>query len=212
MTNTKRPSSDVAFSPSVKTVQARRGSREAFARMEEERGGWRTAITADMAAFVGEVRSFYLATASADGQPYVQHRGGPPGFLKVLDEHTLAFADFKGNRQYITSGNLAENPRAQMFIMDYAQRRRLKIWGRARIVEDDDALLARLWPEGYKARPEQVIVFEVDAWDTNCAQHIPQLFAAEDVARTILQFQARIRELEEDVAALKAARSESAGT
>jgi predicted pyridoxine 5'-phosphate oxidase superfamily flavin-nucleotide-binding protein len=212
MTNTKRPSSDVAFSPSVKAVQARRGSREAFARMEEERGGWRTAITADMAAFVGEVRSFYLATASADGQPYVQHRGGPPGFLKVLDEHTLAFADFKGNRQYITSGNLAENPRAQMFIMDYAQRRRLKIWGRARIVEDDDALLARLWPEGYKARPEQVIVFEVDAWDTNCAQHIPQLFAAEDVARTILQFQARIRELEEDVAALKAARSESAGT
>jgi predicted pyridoxine 5'-phosphate oxidase superfamily flavin-nucleotide-binding protein len=212
MTNTKRPSSDVAFSPSVKAVQARRGSREAFARMEEERGGWRTAITADMAAFVGEVRSFYLATASADGQPYVQHRGGPPGFLKVLDEHTLAFADFKGNRQYITSGNLAENPRAQMFIMDYAQRRRLKIWGRARIVEDDDALLARLWPEGYKARPEQVIVFDVDAWDTNCAQHIPQLFAAEDVARTILQFQARIRELEEDVAALKAARSESAGT
>jgi predicted pyridoxine 5'-phosphate oxidase superfamily flavin-nucleotide-binding protein len=212
MTNTKHPSSDVAFSPSVKAVQARRGSREAFARMEEERGGWRTAITADMAAFVGEVRSFYLATASADGQPYVQHRGGPPGFLKVLDEHTLAFADFKGNRQYITSGNLAENPRAQMFIMDYAQRRRLKIWGRARIVEDDDALLARLWPEGYKARPEQVIVFEVDAWDTNCAQHIPQLFAAEDVARTILQFQARIRELEEDVAALKAARSESAGT
>jgi predicted pyridoxine 5'-phosphate oxidase superfamily flavin-nucleotide-binding protein len=212
MTNTKRPSSDVAFSPSVKAVQARRGSREAFARMEEERGGWRTAITADMAAFVGEMRSFYLATASADGQPYVQHRGGPPGFLKVLDEHTLAFADFKGNRQYITSGNLAENPRAQMFIMDYAQRRRLKIWGRARIVEDDDALLARLWPEGYKARPEQVIVFDVDAWDTNCAQHIPQLFAAEDVARTILQFQARIRELEEDVAALKAARSESAGT
>lgn len=211
MTNTKRPSSDVAFSPSVKAVQARRGSREAFAKAEE-RGGWRTEITADMAAFVGEVRSFYLATASADGQPYVQHRGGPPGFLKVLDEHTLAFADFKGNRQYITSGNLAENPRAQMFIMDYAQRRRLKIWGRARIVEDDDALLARLWPEGYKARPEQVIVFDVDAWDTNCAQHIPQLFAAEDVARTILQFQARIRELEEDVAALKAARSESAGT
>jgi predicted pyridoxine 5'-phosphate oxidase superfamily flavin-nucleotide-binding protein len=211
MTETKRPSSDVAFSPSVKAVQARRGSREAFARMEEERGGWRTEIIADMAAFLGEVRSFYLATASADGQPYVQHRGGPPGFLRVLDGHTLAFADFNGNRQYITSGNLAENPRAQIFIMDYAQRRRLKIWGRARIVEDDDALLARLWPEGYKARPEQVIVFEVEAWDTNCAQHIPQLFAAEDVARTILQFQARIRELEEEVAALKVARGEGTG-
>lgn len=210
MTDSKRPSSDVAFSPSVKAVQARRGSREAFAKAEE-RGGWRTEIGADMAAFLGEVRSFYLSTASAGGQPYVQHRGGPPGFLRVLDAHTLAFADFKGNRQYITTGNLAENPRAFLFIMDYAQRRRLKIWGRARIVEGDDALLARLWPEGYKARPEQAIVFEVDAWDTNCPQHIPQLFAAEDVANTILQFQARIRELEEEVAALKVARAGSAG-
>lgn len=210
MTDSKRPSSDVAFSPSVKAVQARRGSREAFAKAEE-RGGWRTGIGADMAAFLGEVRSFYLSTASAGGQPYVQHRGGPPGFLRVLDAHTLAFADFKGNRQYITTGNLAENPRAFLFIMDYAQRRRLKIWGRARIVEGDDALLARLWPEGYKARPEQAIVFEVDAWDTNCPQHIPQLFAAEDVANTILQFQARIRELEEEVAALKVARAGSAG-
>ena len=151
----------------------------------EAKGGWRTAITPDLAGFLAEVRSFYLATASADGQPYIQHRGGPPGFLRVLDEHTLGFADFKGNRQYITTGNLAENTKAFIFVMDYAQRRRVKLWGRARVVEGDAALLARLWPEGYEARPEQVILFEVEAWDTNCPQHIPQMFHAEDVARTI---------------------------
>jgi uncharacterized protein len=194
--------SDVAFSPAVKAIQAKRGSREHFAKAEE-RGGWRTAITPDLAGFLAEARSFYLATASADGQPYVQHRGGPPGFLRVLDERTLGFADFKGNRQYITTGNLAENPRAYIFIMDYAQRRRVKLWGRARVVEDDPALLARLWTEGYRAREEQAIVFELEAWDTNCPQHIPQMFHAEDVAHTITQFQARIRELEAEVAALK---------
>ena len=164
-----------------------------FAKMEEQ-GGWRTAITPDLAGFLAECRSLYLATASADGQPYVQHRGGPPGFVRVLDERTLGFADFKGNRQYITTGNLAENRKAFIFVMDYAQRRRVKLWGRARVVEGDAALLARLWPEGYQARPEQVIVFEVEAWDTNCPQHIPQMFHAEDVAQTIQQFQARIRE------------------
>ena len=197
-----RPSSDVAFSPSVKNVQAKRGSRPHFARMEEK-GGWRTALSADVAAFIAEARSFYLSTASAEGQPYVQHRGGPPGFLRVLDEHTLGFADFKGNRQYITTGNLAENAKAFIFVMDYMNRRRVKLWGRARVVEGDDALLARLWPEGYQARPEQAILFEVDAWDTNCAQHIPQMFHAEDVAATIRQFQARVRELEAEVASLK---------
>jgi uncharacterized protein len=198
------PSSDVAFSAAVKAVQARRGSREHFARMEAK-GGWRTAITPDLAAFLAEARSFYLATASADGQPYVQHRGGPTGFLRVVDEHTLGFADYKGNRQYITTGNLAENGKAFIFVMDYAQRRRVKLWGRARVVEGDAALLARLWPEGYQARPEQAILFEVAAWDTNCPQHIPQMFQAEDVGATIAQFQARIRELEAEVAALKGA-------
>ena len=198
------PSSDVAFTPAVKAVQARRGSRESYAKMEA-RGGFRTAVTPDLAGFLAEARSFYLATASADGQPYVQHRGGPPGFLRVLDERTLAFADFKGNRQYVTTGNLAENPRAYIFVMDYARRRRVKLWGRARVVEDDPALLARLWPEGYAARPEQVILFEVEAWDTNCPQHIPQMFHAEDVGRTIVQLQTRINELEAELAALKAA-------
>jgi uncharacterized protein len=199
-----QPSSDIAFTAAVKDVQARRGSREHYARMEEK-GGWRTTITPDLAGFLAEARSFYLATASAEGQPYIQHRGGPPGFLRVIDERTLGFADFKGNRQYITTGNLAENPRAYIFVMDYAQRRRVKLWGRARVVEDDPALLARLWPEGYKARDEQAIVFELAAWDTNCPQHIPQMFHAEDVAGTIMQFQARIRELEAEVATLKAA-------
>src|SRR5215510_4070561 len=162
-----RPSSDVAFTPTVKAIQAERGSRAGYAKMEAK-GGWHTAISADLAGFLREVRSFYLATANAEGHPYIQHRGGPPGFLRVIDEHTLGFADYKGNRQYITTGNLADNPRAYIFIMDYAHRRRIKLWGRARVVADDAVLLARLWPEGYDARPEQIIVFEVEAWDTNC--------------------------------------------
>jgi len=199
------PSSDVAFTPAVKAAQASRGSRDHYARMEAK-GGFRTTVTPDLAGFLAEARSFYLATASADGQPYVQHRGGPPGFLRVFDERTLGFADFKGNRQYITTGNLAENPRAYLFVMDYARRRRVKLWGRARVVEDDPALLARLWPEGYAARPEQVILFEIEAWDTNCPQHIPQMFHADDVGRTVVALQGRIEELEAEVASLKAAR------
>jgi predicted pyridoxine 5'-phosphate oxidase superfamily flavin-nucleotide-binding protein len=200
-----QPASDVAFTPAVKAIQEKRGSRGQYARMEE-RGGWQTAITPDLAGFLGEVRSFYLATASADGQPYIQHRGGPPGFLRVIDARTLGFADFKGNRQYITTGNLSENPKAYIFLMDYAHRHRVKLWGRARVVEDDTALRAKLWPEGYKARDEQVILFELEAWDTNCPQHIPQMFHAEDVAGTIVKFQERIKELEAEVAALKAAK------
>ncbi|HEX6000101.1 MAG TPA: pyridoxamine 5'-phosphate oxidase family protein [Hyphomicrobiaceae bacterium] len=201
--STPNPTSDVAFTPAVKAAQAERGSRTHYARLEEK-GGFRTAITPDLAGFLAEARSFYLATASADGQPYVQHRGGPPGFLRVLDDRTLGFADYRGNRQYITTGNLAENARAYIFVMDYARRRRVKLWGRARIVGDDPALLARLWPEGYQARPEQIILFEVEAWDTNCPQHIPQMFHAEDVGRTIIELQSRIEDLEAQVAALKA--------
>ena len=200
-----QPSSDVAFTPTVKAIQQQRGSRNRYARMEEK-GGWRTAITPDLVQFLAEARSFYFATANREGQPYIQHRGGPPGFLQVVDEHRLGFADFKGNRQYISTGNLADNPRAFIFVMDYTQRRRVKLWGRARVVEGDAALLARLWPDGYRAQPEQVILFELEAWDTNCPQHIPQMFHAEDVGHTIQQYQARIRELEAEVAALKSAR------
>jgi len=176
---TPTSSTDVAFTPSVKAVQLRKGSREAYRRLEE-RGGWRTTITPDIAAFIGAQTSVFLATASADRQPYVQHRGGPAGFLRVLDDKTIGFADFTGNRQFITQGNLAENPKAQLFLIDYAQRRRIKIWGEARVVEGDAALVERLMPEGYKARAEQAIIFAVSAWDSNCPQHIPQRFDAAD--------------------------------
>jgi predicted pyridoxine 5'-phosphate oxidase superfamily flavin-nucleotide-binding protein len=174
-------SSDIAFSPTVKSVQERRGSRKAYARMEEK-GGWSTTIDAGLAGFIAEMRSFYLATANLGGQPYIQHRGGPAGFLRVIDAKTLAFADFGGNRQYITTGNLEENPRAMIFLMDYAHRQRVKIWGTARVVENDPELTAKLFPQGYRARAEASILFTVEAIDFNCPQHIPQMLFAEDVA------------------------------
>ncbi|MDF0523024.1 pyridoxamine 5'-phosphate oxidase family protein [Bradyrhizobium yuanmingense] len=193
--------SDVAFSPAVKTIQARKGSREAYARSEQR--GWRTEVDDNLAAFLADANSFYFATASADGQPYIQHRGGPKGFLKVLDKQTLAFADYAGNQQFITQGNLSENPKAYIFVMDYAHRRRVKIWGEARVVEDDEALTTSLMPKDYRARPEQVILFKIAAWDTNCPQHIPQKFDAADVAAALAARDQRIAELEAEVAALK---------
>jgi uncharacterized protein len=202
MSETHTYSSDVAFTPTVKSIQTRKGSREAYAHVEAN-GGWRTEVDERLASFLAETNSFYLATASADGQPYIQHRGGPKGFIKVLDKHTLAFADYSGNRQYITQGNLTDNPRAHIFIMDYAHRRRVKIWGEARVVEDDPALTRSLMPQGYKARPEQVILFTISAWDTNCPQHIPQKFDAADVAATLAARDTRIAELEAELARLK---------
>lgn len=192
-------SSDIAFTPSVKAVQSRKGSRRAYGRMEE-RGSWQTRITADLACFIEAQRSIFLATANADGQPYIQHRGGPPGFLKVLDDRTIGLADFVGNRQYITQGNLADNPKAHLFLIDYAQRQRVKIWGEARVVEGDTDLIAKLMPAGYKARPDQVILFTVSAWDVNCPQHIPQRFEAADVAAAIAERDERIRALEAELA------------
>jgi uncharacterized protein len=194
------PSSDIAFTPTVKAIQSRKGSRAAYAKMEE-RGGWQTLVTPDLAAFVSDVRSFFLATANAAGQPYIQHRGGPPGFLKVLDEHTLGLVDFKGNRQFISQGNLEENAKAFIFLIDYALRRRIKIWGKARMVEADPDLVGRLMPKDYSGRPEQVLLFEVEAWDANCPQHIPQRFEADDVARALAERDARIAELEALLAA-----------
>lgn len=199
-----RPSSDIAFSPSVKAVQERRGSRASYAKMEEN-GGFAVEIDAALAAFIAEQRSFFFATASAGAQPYIQHRGGPKGFLRVLDAQTLAFADFAGNRQYITAGNLAENPKAMIFLMDYARRRRVKIWGTARVVEDDPELIAKLVPGAYRARGEAAILFTVEAWDVNCPQHIPQMVFAEDVAETVLRLERRIGELEADNTRLKSA-------
>jgi predicted pyridoxine 5'-phosphate oxidase superfamily flavin-nucleotide-binding protein len=204
MSDTRIYSSDVAFTPAVKAVQARKGSRAAYADVEA-RGGWRTEIDDNLAAFLAEASSLYFATASADGQPYIQHRGGPKGFVKILDKNTLAFADYGGNRQYITQGNLSENPKAHIFLMDYAHRRRVKLWGEARVVDDDPALLKSLMPQGYKARPEQVILFRISAWDTNCPQHIPQKFDAADVAAALAARDARIAELEAELAAAKAA-------
>ncbi|WP_408589816.1 pyridoxamine 5'-phosphate oxidase family protein [Novosphingobium sp.] len=197
------PASDIAFTPTVKNIQSARGSREAYAR-QEARGGFRTAIDDDLAAFLAEVDTAYLATTNALGQPYAQHRGGPKGFIRVLDDHTLGFADYTGNKQYISTGNLAENDKAFLFLMDYAHRRRIKVWGRAHVL-DDGALIARLMPEGYRARPEQAIVFTVEAWDTNCPQHIPQKIDAADVAAEITRLRARIAELEAENAALKGA-------
>jgi predicted pyridoxine 5'-phosphate oxidase superfamily flavin-nucleotide-binding protein len=195
-------SSDVAFTPAVKAVQTRKGSRDAYARVEQN-GGWRTEVDENLTHFLAETNSFFLATASGTGHPYIQHRGGPKGFVKIIDKNTIAFADYSGNRQYITQGNLSENPQAHIFIMDYAHRRRVKIWGEARVVDDDPALTKALMPQGYKARPEQVILFRISAWDTNCPQHIPQKFDAADVAAALASRDGRIAELEAELAALK---------
>lgn len=189
------PVSDIAFTPAVKKIQERKGSRAGYARME--RGdGWQDRISADLARFIATRDSFYLATVGADGQPYIQHRGGRPGFLRVRDERTLAFADFAGNRQYITQGNLSENPRAFIFLMDYANRRRIKIWGRARVVENDPALFGELAHPDDPAPPEQVVFFEVAAWDVNCPRHITPRFTEDDIERAIRPLRQRIAELE----------------
>lgn len=194
--------SDVAFTGTVKAIQARKGSRPAYARMEHG-GSWEQSITDELKDEIEAQTSVFLATASADGQPYVQHRGGPAGFLQVLDAHTIGFADFVGNRQYITQGNLEENPKAQLFLIDYARRRRIKVWGTARVVEGDEALLQRLMPAGYRARPEQVVLFTVTAWDVNCPQHIPQRFEAADVEAAIASRDQRIAELQAEVKRLR---------
>jgi uncharacterized protein len=197
-------SSEVAFTPSIKAVQARKGSREAYRRMEE-RGAWQTRITPDLAAFIEAQTSVFLATANAQGQPYIQHRGGPAGFLRVLDERTIGFVDYAGNRQYVTQGNLADNPKAHLFLIDYAHRSRIKIWGEARVIEGDAELTAKLMPHGYKARPEQVILFTVAAWNGNCPQHIPQRFEADDVAAALAERDRRIEMLEAEIKRLREA-------
>lgn len=195
-------SSDVAFTPAVKSVQTQKGSRHAYARMEQS-GSWETAITAEAKAFIEAQTSVFLATASADGQPYIQHRGGPAGFLHVLDEQTIGFIDFTGNRQFISTGNLSENSKAQLFLIDYAQRRRIKIWGEASIVEASTERLAKMMPAAYKAQAEQVILFKVSAWDVNCSKHIPQRFEAADVSLALAERDQRIAQLEAEIKQLR---------
>jgi predicted pyridoxine 5'-phosphate oxidase superfamily flavin-nucleotide-binding protein len=197
-----KPSSDIAFTPVVKALQTERGSRDHYARMEH-RGAFRTALTSDLIEFLEGIDTAYFATATAEGQPYAQHRGGPKGFIKALDDHTLAFADYVGNRQYLTTGNLAENDKAFLFLMDYAHRRRIKLWGRARVIANDADLVDQLMPEGYAARPEQAILFTVLAWDINCPQHIPRKIDAAEVTVTIETLQARIADLEAENTALR---------
>ena len=195
-------SSDIAFTPSVKAIQTEKGSRPNYARTEMS-GSWETTVTPELEAFLADLDMFYLGTANAEGQPYIQYRGGSPGFLKVVDEKTLGFADFGGNRQYVTLGNLAENPKAFIFLMDYARSRRIKVWGTARVVEDDPALLDRLRDPSYPGKVERAILFEIEAWDVNCPQHIHKRFSQKQIAPVIEQLQGRIAELEAKLKALE---------
>lgn len=195
---------EIVFPPSAQAMQERLGSRATYARRDRA-GGFPTEVDARLEAFLAELDSFYIASATKDGMPYIQHRGGPKGLLKVLGPSTLGFADFAGNRQYITIGRLAENDAVCLFLMDYAHQARIKLWGRARVVEDDPELLARLTDAGYRAKVERAIVIEIEAWDINCRQHIPQKFAAADVGGAIDRLQVRIAELEAENGRLRAA-------
>jgi predicted pyridoxine 5'-phosphate oxidase superfamily flavin-nucleotide-binding protein len=194
--------SDIAFTPAVKAIQERKGSRKGYARMERSHG-WQTTATSELAEFLADLDMFYLGTASAEGQPYIQYRGGPPGFLKVIDDHTLGFADFGGNRQFVTLGNLSENPKAFLFLMDYANSRRVKVWGMARVVEGDAALENKLRDPAYPGEVERVILFTIEAWDVNCPQHIHPRFSQRQTAPAIEQLQTRITELESELKHLR---------
>ena len=195
----ERPASDVAFTPAVKAIQERLGSRHGYAKMELG-PGWSTTIDEALASFIAERDSLYLGTASAEGQPYIQHRGGKPGFLKVIDEKTLGFADFRGNRQYISMGNLSENDRATIFLMDYPNRRRIKIWGRAEVVEDDPELLRRVTDADYRGRPERLFLIHVEAWDVNCPQQITPRFSRGEVEVAVGEMERRNERLQRRVA------------
>ena len=195
-------SSDIVFPPSARRAQAERGSAELYAKRIA--AGFPDRITPELAGFIAGLDTAFLATVSAAGAPYIQHRGGPNGFIKVLDERTLGFADYAGNRQYITISNLADNDRAYLFLLDFAARRRIKIWGRARVVEGDPAVLARLADPGYRARPERAILFTVEAWDVNCTQHITARFSESEIADATVVLRERIAALEAENARLRA--------
>jgi predicted pyridoxine 5'-phosphate oxidase superfamily flavin-nucleotide-binding protein len=202
--------SDIVFTPAARRVQAQHGSARAY----EKRiaAGFPDRVTPELAAFIAELDTAFLGTVSGAGAPYIQHRGGPKGFIKVLDEKTLGFADFAGNRQYITISNLAQNDRAYLFLLDFARQRRIKLWGRARAVEDDPGLLARLSDAGYRARPERAILFTVEAWDVNCSQHITARFTEDEIAQATAPLLERIARLETENERLRAAAVASAVT
>lgn len=176
----------IAFTPGVRAFQIRQGVRQRAPHPRDGGDARGAALTEAEAAFIGARDGFYQATVGEDGWPYVQFRGGPPGFLRVLDARTIAYADFRGNMQYISAGNLAGDGRVSLILMDYANRRRLKLLGRARLVDagDDPALIARLEDPGYRARIERAVVISVEAFDWNCPQHItPRFTEAEFAAR-----------------------------
>jgi uncharacterized protein len=195
--------SERVFTPAVRQAQAERGSAQAYERRIVE--GFPDSVTSELAAFIAEQDTAFLATATADGAPYVQHRGGPKGFIKVIDDRTLGFADYRGNRQYITLANLSENDRAYLFLLDPARRQRIKLWGRARVVENDPALIERLFDKGYKARPERAILFSIEAWDVNCSSHIVTRFTEAELEQAFAEVQAKIAELQAENARLRTA-------
>ncbi len=194
--------SDLVFPPAVRRAQAERGTDKLYAAKSEH--GFPNTVTPELAAYIAEQDTAFLATASADGAPYVQHRGGPKGFIKVVDERTLGFADYRGNKQFITLGNLSENDRAYLFLIDFSRRQRIKLWGRARVVENDDALIGKLFDHGYKARPERVILFTIEAWDVNCPQHITPRMTVPEVEGLLGTVQERIAALQAENARLQA--------
>jgi predicted pyridoxine 5'-phosphate oxidase superfamily flavin-nucleotide-binding protein len=197
--------SELVFTPAARREQEKRGSARGYARKIAT--GFPDQITPELAAFIAELDTAFLATASAAGAPYIQHRRGPKGFITVLDAHTLGFADYAGNRQYITLGNLTENEHAYLFLLDFAGRQRIKLWGRARVVEDDPELLERLVDPAYRARPERAILFTVTAWDVNCSQHITARFSEAEVADATQILRQRIADLEAENARLRNAAS-----
>jgi predicted pyridoxine 5'-phosphate oxidase superfamily flavin-nucleotide-binding protein len=194
------------FTPAAQRAQAERGSARAYAGRVAE--GFPDKITPELASFIAEQDTAFLATATADGAPYLQHRGGPKGFIKVIDERTLGFADYRGNRQYITLANLSENDRAFLFLLDPARKQRIKLWGRARVVEDDAALVEKLFDKGYKARPERAILFTIEAWDVNCSSHIVARFTEDDIEAAFAAVKEKVAALQDENAQLRAALAE----
>src|SRR5579885_183850 len=191
------------FSPAVRQAQAERGSAERYAQRMED--GFPDRVTPELAKFIAEQDMAFLGTANRQGEPYIQHRGGPKGFITIIDDKTLGFADYRGNRQYITIATLAENDFAFLFLLDPARRQRIKLWGRARMVENDISLIERLFDQGYKAKPERVILFAIDAWDVNCSQHIQARFSEADLAEAFETVRGKIEALETENARLRAA-------
>ena len=196
-----RQFTDIAFTPGVKNAQTRYGSRNIYQKFEQQRTS-EDLLTVRETEFIAARDSFYMGTVNSNDYPYIQFRGGAIGFLKVLDETTLGFVDFVGNLQYLSVGNLLENDRVFLFLMDYAHRRRLKIWGRAQVIDDNPELLEALSDPNYEAEKARVFLIKVEAFDWNCPQHIPIRYSEAEVAQIKAPLEARIQQLEKHLAQL----------